>query len=447
MTGFKSLLHIPTGLMAVSLLLWAAGCTSDDPNTVGTPLVDGEVDEVLVPLEMVDMEFFTGKNVNNPSLPHQRQEALYMGEQEGAASSLLMNFDFGPGSEVDALPDSIFTTENIVSVDLRLLMLDFYANLTEEGFTKGEKALETVYELYRLDAPFDSTAYPAPEPARDGLDLNTNPIPDISSEPNISIAPVFFLDWVATGGQQGLTVRRGVGSQPGLVGYSARDNKHPASTLADLAEGTRVGPVLKVKFVNPDTTLNFGSYADASTFHQVDQAPADMSDGFFMRSSLRSYPFFRFDMAALPQNVFINRAVLAVTVDTTRSFGNLQSMVVSELPEELYGVQGDTMPLPDLGNWAYLITGMTNLDPTYHAELQFNVTVAVQRMVNDVYEGERGFILTAGETFFPTYNLTAVPSDFFFSQFIMFGTNAAESLRPQLRISYSSVDELTGGGE
>ena len=277
--------------------------------------------------------------------------------------------------------------------------------------------------------------------------LNINPVPDISSEPHISIAPVFFLHWVEAGGQQGLMVRRGTGSQAGLMGYSARDMQHGGSTLGDLAETTLVGPVLKVKFISPDTTVSFPTYADISTFHEISTVPTDMTNGFMMRTNQRSYPAFRFDFSALPDNIFINRAILSVTNDTLTSFGNLESIVVSELPIEQFGVPGDSMPLTDLDNWTYLITGMVNLDPILHGHMQFNVTAAIQRIVNSVYEGDKGFILTAGEDFFPAYNISAVDPDFFFTQFNFFGTAAADSLRPHLRISYSSLDELTGGGE
>lgn len=55
--------------------------------------------------------------------------------------------------------------------------------------------------------------------------------------------------------------------------------------------------------------------------------------------------------------------------------------------------------------------------------------------------------MTAGEDFFPRYDLTTVDPDFYFTQFNFFGTAAPDSLRPHLRITYSGVDELTGGGE
>ena len=121
--------------------------------------------------------------------------------------------------------------------------------------------------------------------------------------------------------------------------------------------------------------------------------------------------------------------------------------MISEFNMDNFGTAADSLRLDDLDAATYRISGMTSLDPTFNEVMQFNVTQAVQRLVNSVYDNDRGLIMTAGEDIFPNYDLSRIDPDFYFTQFNFFGTSAEESLRPRLRITYSGVDELTGGGE
>ena len=74
-------------------------------------------------------------------------------------------------------------------------------------------------------------------------------------------------------------------------------------------------------------------------------------------------------------------------------------------------------------------------------ELRLNVTSSVQRFVNGAYEGDRGFVICAGEYFFPGFNSNPDP-DFWFTKWIFFGTDADADLRPRLEISYTRDSEL-----
>lgn len=434
-------------VLAAWLGLYLAGCSSDEPNLVGTGLVESHIDTSLDTLLVTEILQYTGKNLYDPDQMLSQQEMLYLGSQGGTSSSILANYDF---SEVfsDSLPEEVWTAENISWVRLQMIMADYYISLYEpEVEEEGQKVIPKYYEVYQLDAPFDTTAYPAPVPGHDLTDLNINPILDDAGEVNIDLSVPFFLDWVQAGAVQGLLVQEGGGSDAGLSGFAARDNRHMGSQFLQLGEGTTQGPALRIQFVNPDTIVSIKPIADTSTFHEIAAAPADPADGLMLRTCLRSYPILRFNLADLPPDVYINRAVLYVANDTTTSFGNLESIVISEFDLDFFGSTGDSLPLPDLESAVYRISGMTSLDPTYNGVLQFNVTQAIQRIVNSVYEGEKGLIMTAGEDIFPSYDLSTVDPDFYFTQFNFFGTAAPDSLRPQLRITYSGVDELTGGGE
>jgi len=424
-----------------------SGCTSDLPSQVGTGLVSSEIDMVLEPLVVEDIEIYKDKNISEAGLPVHEQEVLYLGSQQGNSSSILLNYDFGQIFSL-GFPESAWTAENIVHIRLRFLMLEYYGHLREgEGDTQPDKALAKYYDVFALDNEFVPAAYPGPVPPHGLVNLNVNYHLDDSEYLEIEISEPFFLSWVEAGITQGLVVSEGPGSVQGLIGYSSKEMLHPATALIDYDVGTKVAPVLAVKFAHNDSTYFIEPWSDTSTFDEISLAPTDPADGMMMRTCLRTYPMLRFDFSALPDNAMINRAVLTVTNDTTRSFGNLQSMVISEIDTDYVGVAGDTMPLVDLEGAVYQISGMINLDPTLNTHLEFNVTTAIQRIVNNVYEGDRALIMTAGEDFFPSYDVDSLDPDFYLTQFSFFGTSAADSLRPKLKISYTQVDVIEEGGE
>jgi len=422
-------------------LLVAAGCTSDDANLTGAILVESTIDVTLDTLGVREVDQYVGKNVADASVPLLKHELLYMGTEGGNSSALLVNFNFDDAYS-DSIPEEAYTLSNIAWVELQMIMPSVYMGGSEDDTTINGK----IYEVHQLDTPFDGSQYPGDIPAYDPTDLNIEPGLDISGEPQIEISVPFFLNWVNTGGDQGLLIQEGFGSEPGFVAFSSLENHH-VSQFPPLGVGTTLSPVLRVQFVEQDTIVSFPPYADISTYHELETAPADISDGFMVRTGLRTYPIIRFNLDELPENAIINRAVLYAVNDTSTSFGNLEALVISEYDMDFFGVPGDTLPLADLSSYTYTISGMTSLDPTYNDVLQFNVTQAIQRMVNSVYEGDKGFIMTAGESIFPNYNITAVNPDFYFTQFNFFGTAADDTLRPHIRVTYSTVDELSGEGQ
>jgi len=430
-----------------------SGCTSDLPSDVGTGLVSDQIggvfDEVLDTLVLREIELFNGKNFREDELPLAEQEVLYLGAQDGTESSILLNYDFS-SVFTDSFPESKWTMENITSVRLRILMLEFYGSMqTVEEETKSDKALAKYYEVFELDEEFNPGEFPGPVPDHGDALINTEL--DLNDEEylDLELQIGHLLSWVASETTQGLVVSERVdeGSIEGLVGFSSREMLHPASSLIDYHEDTLVAPIIVVHFAHNDSSLFIEPSADTSTFHVVSEAPSDPTDGMVLRTCLRNYPVMRFDFSTLPPNIFINRAVLSVTNDTTTSFGNTQSIVVSEFDTDWFGSPGDTMSLADLPDKVYQLSGMNSLVPEYHGKMEFNVTTAVQRIVNNVYDGQRGFIMTAGEDIFQNYDLDAVDPDFYFTQFNFFGTGASENLRPKLKIAYTRINSLDGGDE
>lgn len=449
LSGTRNDFFAPRAVLVWTLALAAlagswllSGCTSDIPSEVGTGLVDTHIDVVLQPLGLDGIEQYMGKIIGDDDLPVSEQEVLYMGHQGGTSSDVVVNYDFSSVYS-DSFPESVWTHENITSVELRFLMLKYYGSLISAG-ADTNKTLEKTYELFELDEPFDPATLPGPVPAHGLTNLNIENEPAGAKELRIKMDPAYLLSWVQDAGVQGLLVAEGPGSDPGLTGYASKELTH-YDTLDDVNADPGAAPVLLVHFAHTDSVFILQPEADSSTFQEVADAPASLDEGFMLRTTLRNYPMLLFDFSALPSNAFVNRAVLAVSNDTTSSFGNLQSVVVSEIGTEYFTDPQDTLALADLESAVYSISGMVNLDPVLNDNLEFNVTTAVQRIINHVYEGQRGFILTAGEDFLPAWDNSSEDPDFFFSQFNFFGSSAADSLRPRLKISYSLVSDIEGG--
>jgi len=86
------------------------------------------------------------------------------------------------------------------------------------------------------------------------------------------------------------------------------------------------------------------------------------------------------------------------------------------------------------------------LEPATDRDIRFNVTQAVQRLANGVYEGERALVITAGEDFAPLYDQGTIDPEFYYSQFNFMGFAAPDTLdRPHLEITYS-LSGLVGEG-
>jgi hypothetical protein len=275
-----------------------------------------------------------------------------------------------------------------------------------------------------------------------------------SDEPFLRVVPEYFMDFFEAAEPIGIIVQLDGISDPGLVGFGSRDTKR-YSEFSALQVGTVVAPNFVIEFNDFVGTNQFylmAPYADASTFDQVATAPPDVDDGFMLRTGLRSYPALQFDLSALPDRAFINRALLSVTADTTASFGNLSSISVLEWDTTRFGDPFTTIPLADLNDpgrrYSFHVTGQNSLDPSYNETIQFDVTQAVLRVINQVYTGTRGLILTGGEKFLPEGSSSPVSPDFYLTEFRFLGSAAANpDQRPQLKITYSVVNDLDQGGQ
>lgn len=442
-------------LLALGLGAWGSGCTSDLPNRVGAGLVDDALDSVLVEVLANDVVGYAPLQVDDTAVPVHAQQVLYLGSQGGTSSRILVNFDFSDIFTEDH-PADLFTEANIKAVKLSLTKLSHYGGLrreiTDDGdttFVSSGQPLDLYYQVRELAAPFDSTAYagyPGAAPVagvtvinQDATEINQ------SSEPILRLFEGDFLEWKEAGQVVGLVISLGDDSDPGLIGFAARELQRYAE-LDDIAVGSVVAPNLIVEFED-NTILNFllAPVADTSTFETVASPPSAADGGFVLRTGLRSYPALDFDFSAVPDDVLINRAILRLANDEELAFGNSEAIVVAELDSALIAAPPASMSLAELSAATYVITGQTSLAPTDSRHLAFDVTTLVQRLVNGVYEGRRGLVLAAGEDVFPTYDLTTVDPDFYFTEFHFFGTAAPDSLRPRIEITYSRRDDRLGG--
>lgn len=434
----RIMLPAATAVLALFAVL-SGGCSSDLPNEVGSDLATLEIDSVLVPLDLRLLDRYSAIALTDDVVPLSTQQVLYLGEQQGNRSSILVNFDFDDIFNED-FPEELYTNENIQTVKLSLTKLNFY------GLTADTNQVRRIYyRIYALDAPFDTTAYPGPVPPYVGRDLNADYLLEQGDEPLIPLYKSDFLEWIATGGRRGFLIQAGAESDSGLVGFAARDLKR-FSEIPPVAVGTVPAPNFVVNFASEELNRLIAPEADISTFDQVPLPPADPADGLLLRTCLRQVPALLFDLTKLPPNVYINRAILVLHNDTSRSFGTLQTLVISELGLQYFGNPFETYTLTGLGQVVFPITGTFNNDPTYTERFDYNVTTSLQRYINGSYTDVRGFVLTADEDFLPNFDFSTIDPDFYFNEFHFFGFAAADSLRPHLQITYSSVAGLGGDG-
>ena len=120
--GLRALAALAAALVLLVALL-VGGCTSDEPNLVGTGLVTDRIDSVLVPLGAGDVTRFSSLKVTNPKVLVHQQEVIYVGEQGGTrGGAILANFDFG-FEFTEEYPETLFTAENIKNVKYSLKKL------------------------------------------------------------------------------------------------------------------------------------------------------------------------------------------------------------------------------------------------------------------------------------------------------------------------------------
>lgn len=441
----RSLLRPLLMILAMGVLV---GCTSDEPNTIGMGLIDTQFEIELEPMEITNTIKYSALEITDADVPFDMQEVLYLGSQGGNTSSALANFNFDD-IYTDDFVDTLFTADHITSVNMRFMVLNDYQTLgTGVEAKSGAKGLAKDFLVYQLEAPFDSTAFPGPQPAFLPNFVNDSPDPDSGTTFKIVIPiyTAYFLQWMEQGGLIGFMVTEGNNTEEGLVGYASRDMLHGGSTLDPLFEDVPLGIILQVTFDN-DSVLVIESVADISTFHETSDIPVDSADGFVMRTVLRSYPTLYFDYSTLPKDVFINRAVLHVVNDTLSSFGHVDGVIASEIDTVFFGDPYASFTLSELDDITTDFSGMgeLGLDPLTHDVFQFNVTTSIQRVVNEAYEGDRGFILTGPEEFLSSY--LALDPDLYFVEYRFHGTNDPDpDRRPRLIITYSTVEEFVEGG-
>jgi len=438
---------ILTALMVCALVFAGllAGCTSDLPNELGHDLGIITMDTVLAPLSMETITQFSALDVTDPEVPYGSLQTLYLGTQGGNTSSMLVNFDFGDVFS-DEFPEELFTSENIQTVNFSLTMLDFYGNkrfTTSDGDTlEVIEPVDIHYWISVLDAPFDTTSTAPVAIPPHGLAIFQDQEGNRGKEPLLPLDKNLFLQWVASGEIIGFLIEAGPGSDPGLVGYAARELTF-YSQLEAIGAGTVVAPDFVVNFVSEEVNYQMPPMADISTFHELRTAPTDPVDGMMFRTGLRSYLALLFDLSDLPANSYINRAALRVMSEPDSSFGTLTTLQISEMDSLDFTNPATSMTVDELDRALEPTATLSSVDPYQVEIIEFNVTDYVQRRINNVYTGRRGLAITADEAFFGAN--FGVPPDFYFNVFRLFGTNAPDSLLPQLRITYSLVDEVNGG--
>ncbi len=445
---------LPVVVLAVALLALVLGaCSSDDTNPVGGALVDVELEALADTLDVNDVLEYRGFPISDPDLSLAEHQVLYLGEQGGNASSILVRFDLDELQEMAQereIPLEAFSVHDSVNVSIRMYIVQNFLledTAADSTVSRSDRFLwHSSFQVFEVDDDVDFAAFPGDEPATGALvNLYPSEIEEGRTSVEIDFDPALFEQWLVAGGTRTFLIREGEGSGPGLTGYASKNLRFGGSTLAPTADTATVGPIFKIELKQLDEFLNLEARNDVSTFHATSETPTSVSDGFILRTGLRSYPVLQFDFADLPEDAFINRATISVYNDTTRAWGTLTSLVVSEFDTDYLAAQGDTLTLDDLGNAVNAITIASNVDPRTENRLEFNVTTAVQRMINGAYSGSRAFLISPPEEFTPSYYLAGLGPEFYFNQFTFYGSGESEILRrPRMKITYSLVEPIGG---
>jgi hypothetical protein len=439
---------IPT--CAILCMIWLAGCTSNEPNPVGSGM-PGEL-QVEGPNTQVIVETVVAGHVEilDEDVPYDQTGVLYFGHQGADSSSILLNYDFS------ALPDTFpewfaYTTDNIFEVELRLYRLKYYTVDLPDTTSDKQGDNERRYRIHRLTDPLDASLYPGPEPAFDDLLADQF---DSGAEPTIDLSSALVADWIANG-MNGIIVREGDDSFEGLVGYGSREMDDSAyGEIEQLDDDSTFGPVIQFRVYDelwstddPPVLLEtveehfvIKPTADVSTLHARPAPSADLSTDIVLQTHQRISPYFAFDTTAFPADVFVNRAVIRLAVDFDHTVGQQQSLVVHEIPRTL--VEGvDSITLQALSDESTGVTGQYAVDYETMAANEsdwvgWDVTSTIQRMINGVLDTNLIFLMSAGETF-TSYQVTAAYSpDFYYSRYVFRGTDEPV-LAPHLEITYT----------
>lgn len=466
--------------LAVGILvavLAVGGCTSDPENSVGSPLVETVFDTVLAPVQIEQVDKYSAIKVVNQDIPVHQQEIVYLGSDKGVSSSILANFDFSfTETSLDTFTPDYFVLDNIKTVQLSLIKPRPYHAIEDSCYTVTEirpgqpdttytecvpvptgRPAELNYLVRQLVTPFsplDFVDYPNEVPPVREVEINSDvSIPNESNEPFIRIFREVFAQWFADGVPIGLNISLDEAqSELDLIGYASRELKR-VSEFDQLQVGTAVGPNLRIEFNNTDDVFLMDNYADTSTFDQVPDPPADVADGIVVQSGLRSFPTLFFDFSALPPRARINRAVIELTLDNATSLGPIEDLAASEIDTVEFGDPFRTISLARfrLPDYLFLLSGWRGLDPESSENLELEVTNAVQRYINRVTEGTKGIMISTWE--FPPLSGGSrgtgsflPPVDYYYQRFNFYGTAAPEGQRPRLKVTYTLVDELGGGG-
>ena len=442
-------LLITVAALALAAVL-AVGCSSDDANPVGVGVPGGV--NAADPREIVfrDLVDYGHLEIYEENLPFSKNSVLYLGRDDDDESAILAAYEFS-AFDSSFWDDVDFSSAN-VSVSVRLFMLERFFNTD-----LGAVPLVKEYVVSEPAAPLDSNAWNAPADPPAILNQLASEVEAAGALIEVGLPYAAFSRWLEAD-RADLMIAEGnaVESEPGLVGFASRDlgtrSGRFTSEVSQLDledDDTILGPILKVTFVEEDTTVVIQPFFDTATLHRLAPVPETEAEGLQLRTHLRRSPYLAFDLDALPDSILVNRALLFLARDTLRSDGVLESLVLSELPTAYLDAR-DRVTLADLAWNADVSAGIINVEPatidtTYESIwLGFDVTGTMQRIVNGVRTEPLSMILTGGEDFAPSFNSFGYDPDFYLSRFTFHGT-AVDSLRPFLSVVYTTFSTDEGG--
>jgi hypothetical protein len=387
-------------LLLPALLLCA--CNSNPFNTAGSGLpIDVQQDHLAVPDSVV------GTVQEMKVIPAASQllidrEVLYLGTQRSAGwrATPLVRFNFA------AVPDTVhvFAYRWLrVSLELKILASD----LGRGARTVALYALRDTLNAGLADSTLAAVLGDSLAIARD--------LPG-SADFRIPLDSTRVASWIQARGHMGLAlVDRTDTPDTNIVGLASKQLTHFSLLLPEQALEV-VAPEIVIELGDPNLTFRAYPAIDDLT-HFVRPADPPVDPGLALGSHLPARVWLRFDLSAIDPTSTINRALLVLPIDRSRTVGTANAAMAA------YRSTLANAGVADATTLEAVLNSASSVDLRAAVRVRVNVTEFVQRKVNGVLQPDDGLLL-------------ALNSELLELGWAgLFGTNASDpALRPRIEL-------------
>lgn len=374
------------------------GC-SDDSTLIGADLIPDKVElrQLNTQENQIPQNSYTFRTVENFATASR----LLLGKYEDIASLCLMKYNIYFDEDLRAMYDD--GELRVKSATIHLTTNYHFGDTTQSFLIENIAGYEITDNWALEEVTIDNM----PGYASDNKIINTEMT---DSTLIFDLDPDFVQQWVeavddTNTADYGLLLKAEAFTN-NIIGFQA------------FTEDTATKPYLEIVYENTntleETTFAYNIYMD---LHVVDAFTPRMEEqDMFVQAGVTLHSRLAFDLSVLPENININRAVLHIQTDTTKTtFGtsyadNVQTYFISE-------IESDSV-----------LIGDENLSTTLKregSEYTGDVTTIIYRMIVDKE--------------YPGLLLTSYGEAVGLGKIHLYGSNAPDALKPYLTITYTKI--------